>query len=175
MGTYYEVRCMDCDELGGVYADREPDAARAAVEIAPVLAACASPFTSMEILSPVSVFLGWGDNIKVDLAFFSRHAGHRMTVADGSGSDLDQCREWLSAPEARQCALPRDHAGGCSPHGPHRREVRMPPQRSSCQFKHEPRTRRAHGGVCVGAGLCPAYAAPACYVSEESPYTPATP
>lgn len=122
MGTYYEVRCMDCDECGGVYADRQPAVAGAAVELAPFLAPLAGPFASTD----ATVVFG-GSCIRADLEFFAKHAGHRMIAADGYGTDLGQCREWLRVPDSEQhrpCALPHNHEGVHNQHGPHERKRR---------------------------------------------------
>lgn len=117
MGTFYEVRCMDCDACGGVYADRRPDVARALVAAAPHLTALAEVFQRDEVRGgyPELRF----DRNLVDLEFFAKHAGHRLTAADGYSRDLGQCighgGVW--------CALAYGHEGPCNAEGPHKRRI----------------------------------------------------
>lgn len=124
MGTHYEIRCMDCDESGGVYADRAMYVAEAVLAAAEALSGLAEVFARDDVRDgdPEVVF---GSDCCVDLDFFAKHSGsgHRLTVVDGYGIDVGQCREGGYEGSGRpfMCALDVKHEGPCSAQGPHAR------------------------------------------------------
>lgn len=149
MGTYYEIRCMDCDESGGVYADRAKYVAEAVLAAASTLAHLAAVFARDDVRGgyPEVVF---GSVCRIDLDFFAKHsgAGHRLTVVDGYGIDEGQCRKggYEGSGRAFMCALDEKHEGPCSAQGPHaRRPVEQETPEPPTVAQAEP------GHTCVGA------------------------
>lgn len=124
MGTYHELRCVDCDETGGVYADRNPGVADRASELSPVVADFAEALLKLDpklvqladSINAVEVSVGEG--YPLDLEWILKHKGHKIVACDGYGQDHGQCRDWsLNV----QCALEDGHVGPHSVEGPHSR------------------------------------------------------
>lgn len=112
MGTYYEIKCLDCDRYGGIYADRSPHIAKQALQLADAFAALGRSLGAAMVECPkwydLKVTVG-GD--RVDLYFFHVHMGHSLRIVDGYGLLLGQCPLYTATVDV--CGLSEGHEGPC--------------------------------------------------------------
>lgn len=114
MGTYYEIVCLDCDDRGGIYADRSIYRARDALVYAEAFAAMGEAVLSSLVASSCYELVVRIGGDRVDLDFFRRHRGHELHVMDGYGWIDGQCREFISD---QPCGLEDKHDGPCRASG----------------------------------------------------------
>ncbi len=112
MGTYYELRCLDCDDCGGIHADRRRYVVDGILPVVQPLMAFARAVHEKVASLHYWEYMEHG----LDFEWLSKHVGHNVVGSDGYGRAFDQCSFYFE--DGSDCMLPCGHEGEHSVEGP---------------------------------------------------------
>lgn len=104
MSTSWHIRCVTCGETNHFdESDHASETMRVLCDHAPAIAAIAPLVES----SPVEIRLDTPHG-EVDVAWFSRHAGHALVPIDEYGRLITQCDEYAKTTDGHDRDMSRD-------------------------------------------------------------------
>lgn len=107
MSTYWDVRCLDCNEESGLHLNHGDDACRALIKVRDGLAGLAEFDHWSELNVSVSGEIG-----HVDPSFYKKHAGHVLAPVSEYGQIGGDCEKYEQHVRG-YCRELKDHDGVC--------------------------------------------------------------
>lgn len=109
MSNHICVRCVQCNEEGGVYLNHRTDYVVDLIRLADALCLYAETVMKLKIMGcNTSLTINFE---QVDTEFFLAHRGHTLVAASEYGYDVDQCSKYLKC-----TACPRPRGKHCPEH-----------------------------------------------------------
>jgi len=112
VSTYWDVRCLDCNEESGLHLNWGADTCRGLVQFRDALAALAD---SVLVATDYIMITVPGEIGRVDPSFYKKHAGHVLAPVSEYGDIDGDCNELRSTgphtTDGARCRLPEKHEG----------------------------------------------------------------
>lgn len=116
MSTYYDLKCLDCNDVLDIHANHAAVQIQELIEAAPGIAALGKthPHVLIDYKNTFSIYGERGG--AVEAGWFAKHDGHRLTPFDEYGMVPTQCYKYVTCGECGSglhCSKDRDHEDPC--------------------------------------------------------------